>query len=93
MLHACMASTNRADRLAILPFIACRGQTPLQNGKAGAQSDSHIFASDWLPLQPSHYKFAYSTDFDCTELLDVFSPSDALHVKYPLSPITIYATK
>ena len=24
---------------------------------------------------------------------DVFSPADALHVKYPLSPIKIYATK
>ena len=39
------------------------------------------------------YKFAYSTDSDCTELLDVFSPADALHIKYPLEPITIYATK
>ncbi len=29
----------------------------------------------------------------CTESLDDFSPADALHVKYPLSPITIYATK
>ncbi len=25
---------------------------PLQNGKAGAQSDHHIFANDGLPLQP-----------------------------------------
>jgi hypothetical protein len=43
------------------------------------------------------YKFAYSTDSDCTELFDVFSPqaADALHIhlKYPLAPITIYATK
>jgi hypothetical protein len=39
------------------------------------------------------YKFAYSTDSVCTELLDVFSPADALHIKYPLEPITIYATK
>ncbi len=29
---------------------------------------------------------------DCTALLDVFSPADALHIKYPLIPITIYAT-
>ncbi len=33
------------------------------------------------------YKFAYSTDSDCTELLDVFSPADALHIKYPLEPM------
>ena len=39
------------------------------------------------------YKIAHSKDSECTELLDVFSPADALHVKYPLSPITIYATK
>ncbi len=30
------------------------------------------------------YKIAYSTDSDCTEFLDVFSPADALHVKSPL---------
>jgi hypothetical protein len=39
------------------------------------------------------YKIAYSKDSECTESLDVFSPADALHVKYPLSPITIYATQ
>ncbi len=39
------------------------------------------------------YKFAFSTDSDCTDLLDVFSPADALHIRYPLEPITIYATK
>ena len=39
------------------------------------------------------YKIAHSKDSECTESLDVFSPADALHVKYPLSPITIYATK
>ena len=39
------------------------------------------------------YKIAYSKDSKCTESLDVFTPADALHVKYPLSPITIYATK
>jgi hypothetical protein len=39
------------------------------------------------------YKIAYSKDSECTESLDVFSPADALHFKYPLSPITIYATK
>ncbi len=39
------------------------------------------------------YKFAYSTDSESTELLDVFSPSDALHIKYPITPISIYATK
>jgi hypothetical protein len=41
-------------------------------------------------------KIAYSKDSECTESLDVFSPADALHLKllkYPLSPITIYATK
>jgi hypothetical protein len=39
------------------------------------------------------YKIAHSKDSECTELLDVFSPADAMHVKYPLSPIKIYATK
>ncbi len=39
------------------------------------------------------YKIAYSKDSECTKSLDVFAPADALHVKYPLSPITIYATK
>jgi hypothetical protein len=39
------------------------------------------------------YKIAHSNDSECTESLDVFSPADAVHVKYPLSPITIYATK
>ncbi len=39
------------------------------------------------------YKIAHSKDSECTEPLNVFSPADALHVKYPLSPITIYATK
>ncbi len=39
------------------------------------------------------YKIAYSKDSDCTELLNVLSPADALHIKCPLSPITTYATK
>ncbi len=39
------------------------------------------------------YKIAYSKDSDCTEMRDVFSPADAMHIKYPLSPITIYAIK
>ena len=38
-------------------------------------------------------KIAYSKDSECTESLNVFSPADALHVQYPLSPITMYATK
>ncbi len=32
------------------------------------------------------YKIAYSKDSDFTELLDIFSPADALPIKYPLSP-------
>ncbi len=36
---------------------------------------------------------AHSKDSECTESLDVFSPADALHVKYLLSTITMYATK
>jgi hypothetical protein len=39
------------------------------------------------------HKFAHSTDSNCTELLDVSSPSGALHNKDPLEPITIHATK
>ncbi len=38
------------------------------------------------------YKITHPKDSECTESLDVFSPADTLHVKYPLSPITIYAT-
>ncbi len=38
------------------------------------------------------YKIAHSKDSQCTVLLDVFSPADALYVKYPLFPIQIYAT-
>ncbi len=32
-------------------------------------------------------KFAYSTDYVCTESLDIFLPADALHTKYCLEPI------
>jgi hypothetical protein len=39
------------------------------------------------------YKIAYSKDSECTESLDDISPADALHVKYPLSPIALCATK
>jgi hypothetical protein len=39
------------------------------------------------------YKIGNSKDSECTESLNDFFPADALHVKYPLSPITIYATK
>jgi hypothetical protein len=39
------------------------------------------------------YKIAHSKDSECTVLLDVFSPADALHDKYPLTPIEIFATK
>ncbi len=53
MSSGLMGTINWADRLAILTLDACHVQTPLQNGKAGAQSDSHIFANDGLPLQPS----------------------------------------
>jgi hypothetical protein len=35
------------------------------------------------------YKIAYSKHSECTESLNVFSLADTLHVKYPLSPITI----
>ncbi len=40
---------NWADRLAILTLDSYHVQTPLQNGKANAQSDSYIFANDSLP--------------------------------------------
>jgi hypothetical protein len=39
------------------------------------------------------FQLTYSTYSNCTELLDVFLPADALHIKYPHEPITIYATK
>jgi hypothetical protein len=58
-------------------------------------------ASEYLPTNDlvtqsqsvSRLQIAYSKDSECTESLDVFTPADALHVKYPLLPITIYATK
>jgi hypothetical protein len=53
MRHGRLGTIDGADRLAILTLDACHVQTPLQNGKAGAQSDSHILAIDGIPLQPS----------------------------------------
>jgi hypothetical protein len=47
MRHGRLGAINWADRLAFLTLDACHVQTPLQNGKAGAQCDSHI----GLPLQ------------------------------------------
>jgi hypothetical protein len=38
-------------------------------------------------------KTNYSKDFECIELLDCFSPADAMHTKYPQQPIKRYATK
>jgi hypothetical protein len=48
-----LGTINWADRLAILTLDACHVQTPLQNGKAGAQSDSYILANDGLPSSPA----------------------------------------
>ena len=55
MRHGRLGTINWADRLAILTLDACHVQKPLhwQNEKAGAQSYSHIFAIDGIPLQPS----------------------------------------
>ncbi len=39
------------------------------------------------------YKIAYLKDSECTELLGWFSPADAMHTRYYLDPIKIYATK
>ncbi len=39
------------------------------------------------------YKIAYSRILNAMNRSMSFSPADALHVKYPLPPITIYATK
>jgi hypothetical protein len=39
------------------------------------------------------YKIAYSKNSECTELLGWFSPADAMHTRYFLDPIKIYATK
>jgi hypothetical protein len=39
------------------------------------------------------YKIAYSKDSECTELLDCFSPADAMHTENPLEPINIHTTK
>jgi hypothetical protein len=40
-----------------------------------------------------NYTVAYSKYPECTELFDCFSPADAMHTKYPLEPIKIYAIK
>ncbi len=40
------------------------------------------------------YKITYSKDAECIELLEfILSCRRFLHIKYPLSTITIYATK
>jgi hypothetical protein len=39
------------------------------------------------------YKIAYSKNSECTELLGWFSPAEAMHTRYSLDPIKIYATK
>jgi hypothetical protein len=39
------------------------------------------------------YKIAYWKDSECSELLGWFSPADAMHTRYSLDPIKIYATK
>jgi hypothetical protein len=41
----------------------------------------------------SRLQIAYSKDSECTELLDDFFSCRCFAVKYPLSPITIHATK
>jgi hypothetical protein len=38
-------------------------------------------------------EFAFSKDSECTELLHCSSPADAMHARYLLEPIRIYATK
>ncbi len=69
MRHGRLGTINWADRLAILTLDACHVQTPLQNGKAGAQSVSHIFANDGPPVQPSdpvwryHIQLKYEVGF------------------------------
>ncbi len=50
MRHGRLGTVHWAGRLAILTLDACHVQTPLQNGRAGAQTDSHIFANDGLIL-------------------------------------------
>ncbi len=59
MRHGRQGTINWADRLAILTLDANHVETPLQNGKAGPQSVSHIFANDGLPLQPSDPVWRY----------------------------------
>ena len=59
MRHGRLGTIDGADRLAILTLDAYHVQSPLQNGKAGAQSDSHILAIDGIPLQPSDPVWRY----------------------------------
>ncbi len=51
--HGRLGAIDWADKLAILTLDACHVQTPLQNGKTGAQSDSHILTNDGLPVTQS----------------------------------------
>ncbi len=39
------------------------------------------------------YKIAYLKNSKCAELLDWFSPAAAMHTRYSLDPIKIYAIK
>ncbi len=39
------------------------------------------------------YKIAYSKESESTQLLECFSPADAMYTKYPHEPIKINATK
>jgi hypothetical protein len=59
MLNARVASINRADRLAILPFIACRGETGGTEGqreerekdrKSERELSDSVFSSHPSPL-------------------------------------------
>jgi hypothetical protein len=89
MLHARIASINRADRLAILPFIACRGKTALTAARRrrsgalataqGGSANPHSFAAAiraCKPLPPCRVG-------NCTIVEEIASPSRPVWIRFP----------
>ncbi len=81
--------------MALQKHLICMKQMTF--GCSTGQTRWLILANEWCLVTQSRNVSRLQNrslkDSKCTELLDVFSPADAMHVKYPLSPIQIYATK
>jgi hypothetical protein len=84
----------RCFRVPLTGPTVCMKQMTLDAAR-DRPAGEYLPTNDWLRTEGMslYYKIAHSKDSECTELLDVFSPANALHVKYPLSPVKIYGTK